>query len=107
MYQIQIDTSMYHGAISLRRTCDEEGLVIPKNRIKPSTVKNASIASILFKSCFIDFDPVKAKAAGREPEGLSQEIAELFPETFVESSLGKIPSGWKVGKVQQFQLSIF
>lgn len=53
------------------------------------------IASTLFKSWFIDFEPVKAKAAGREPEGLSRELAELFPDNFIDSPLGKIPSGWK------------
>lgn len=53
------------------------------------------IANTLFKSWFIDFDPVKAKAAEREPEGLSPEIAKLFPDSFVDSSLGKIPKGWK------------
>lgn len=53
------------------------------------------IAGTLFKSWFIDFDPVKAKAAGRKPEGLSPEMAELFPDSFVDSSLGKIPKGWE------------
>lgn len=59
------------------------------------------IASTLFKSWFIDFDPVKAKAAGQEPEGLSPEIAALFPDSFVESPLGKIPKGWKVKRLEQ------
>lgn len=53
------------------------------------------LTSTLFKSWFIDFDPVKAKAAGREPEGLNPEIADLFPDSFVDSPLGKIPKGWK------------
>lgn len=49
------------------------------------------IAATLFKSWFIDFDPVKAKAAGRKPEGLSPEIADLFPDAFTTNEL---PSGW-------------
>lgn len=57
------------------------------------------VVSTLFKSWFIDFDPVNAKAAGREPEGLSPEISELFPDSFIDSSLGLIPSSWKIKKL--------
>ncbi len=49
----------------------------------------------IFKSWFIDFDPVRAKMAGR-PTGLSPEIEELFPDGMVDSELGEIPRGWKV-----------
>ena len=52
------------------------------------------IAKTLFKSWFIDFDPVRAKAEGR-PTGLSKEISDLFPDSFEDSELGEIPSGWK------------
>jgi type I restriction enzyme S subunit len=52
------------------------------------------IAKALFKSWFIDFDPVKAKAEGR-PIGLSKEISDLFPDSFEDSELGEIPKGWK------------
>ena len=55
-----------------------------------------SIAQALFKSWFIDFDPVRAKAEGREPEGMDAATAALFPAEFAESSLGLIPSGWNV-----------
>lgn len=55
-----------------------------------------SIAQALFKSWFIDFDPVHAKAEGREPEGMDAETAALFPDGFEESELGLIPKGWKV-----------
>ena len=51
------------------------------------------IAKALFKSWFVDFDPVRAKAEGR-PTGLPDEISELFPDSFEESELGEIPSGW-------------
>ncbi len=56
-----------------------------------------SIAQALFKSWFIDFDPVRAKAEGREPEGMDAETAALFPSEFEESELGKIPKGWRIG----------
>lgn len=58
-----------------------------------------SIAQALFKSCFIDFDPVHAKAEGREPEGIDAETAALFPDSFVESEFGLIPKGWHVGRI--------
>lgn len=60
---------------------------------------NASLESIseaFFKSWFIDFDPVRAKAEGREPEGMSADIAALFPSEFVDSELGPIPKGWNI-----------
>jgi type I restriction enzyme S subunit len=57
------------------------------------------IAKTLFKSCFIDFDPVRAKAEGR-PTGLSKEISDLFPDSFEDSELGEITSGWRVGCLQ-------
>lgn len=56
-----------------------------------------SIAQALFKSWFIDFDPVRAKAEGREPEGMDAATAALFPAEFEESALGLIPKGWSVG----------
>ncbi|MET3605725.1 type I restriction enzyme S subunit [Sphaerotilus sulfidivorans] len=55
-----------------------------------------SIAQALFKSWFIDFDPVRAKAEGREPLGLDAATAALFPAEFEESALGVIPKGWTV-----------
>lgn len=55
-----------------------------------------SIAQALFKSWFIDFDPVRAKADGREPEGMGAATAALFPAEFEESALGMIPKGWGV-----------
>jgi len=54
-----------------------------------------AMAKALFKSWFVDFDPVRAKAEGR-PTGLPAEISDLFPDSFEDSELGEIPSGWKV-----------
>ncbi len=56
-----------------------------------------AMAQALFKSWFVDFEPVKAKAAGRAPESCDAETAALFPDEFVESELGAIPKGWRVG----------
>jgi type I restriction enzyme S subunit len=58
-----------------------------------------AIAKALFKSWFVDFDPVRAKAEGR-PTGLPAEISDLFPDSFEDSELGEIPSGWRVGEIQ-------
>jgi type I restriction enzyme S subunit len=54
-----------------------------------------AMAKALFKSWFVDFDPVKAKAEGR-PTGLPAAISDLFPDSFEDSELGEIPSGWEV-----------
>jgi type I restriction enzyme S subunit len=58
-----------------------------------------SIARTLFKSWFVDFDPVRAKMEGRQPLGMDAETAELFPDSFEDSELGKIPKGWGISKV--------
>ena len=54
-----------------------------------------AIAQALFKSWFVDFDPVHAKMQGRAPEGMDQATAALFPDSFEESELGAVPKGWK------------
>ena len=56
-----------------------------------------AIAQALFKSWFVDFDPVRAKQEGRAPEGMSDATAALFPDSFEESELGLVPKGWRVG----------
>jgi type I restriction enzyme S subunit len=66
---------------------------IELNRRMSSTLEE--IARALFKSWFVDFDPVRAKLEGRDP-GLPREIADLFPDRLVESELGEIPEGWEV-----------
>ncbi|MFZ1403481.1 MAG: restriction endonuclease subunit S [Anaerolineae bacterium] len=57
-----------------------------------------AMARALFKSWFVDFDPVRAKAAGRDP-GLPKPLADLFPDSFEGSALGEIPKGWEVKKL--------
>jgi type I restriction enzyme S subunit len=55
-----------------------------------------AIAQALFKSWFVDFDPVYAKMQGRPPEGMIDATAALFPDSFEESELGAVPKGWRV-----------
>jgi len=60
-----------------------------------------AMARALFKSWFVDFNPVRAKAEGRDP-GLPKHIADLFPSCFVDSELGEIPEGWEIGTLADF-----
>jgi type I restriction enzyme S subunit len=60
-----------------------------------------AMARALFKSWFVDFDPVCAKAEGRDP-GLPKRLADLFPARLVDSELGEIPEGWEVGSIADF-----
>jgi len=57
------------------------------------------MARALFKSWFVDFDPVRAKAEGRQPFGIDAATAALLPDSFQDSSLGKIPRGWLVAPI--------
>jgi len=58
------------------------------------------LARTIFKSWFIDFDPVRAKAEGRDT-GLPKEIKGLFPDGFEDSELGEIPKGWSVKQLSE------
>jgi type I restriction enzyme S subunit len=65
-----------------------------------------AMAQAIFKSWFVDFDPIRAKAAGRNP-GLPKRIADLFPDSFEDSELGEIPKGWEVGSIDdEFDLTM-
>lgn len=57
------------------------------------------IAQALFEAWFVDFEPVRAKADGREP-GFPQKISDLFPARLVDSELGEMPEGWEVATVR-------
>lgn len=61
-----------------------------------------AIAQSLFKSWFVDFDPVRAKMEGRAPEGMDEATATLFPDGFEESELGAVPMGWKPIRLDAF-----
>ncbi len=55
-----------------------------------------ALARAIFTSWFVDFDPVRARAEGRQPANMDAETAALFPDSFEDSPLGPIPSGWQV-----------
>jgi len=60
-----------------------------------------AIAQALFKSWFVDFDPVHACARGEQPAGLAPEVAALFPDSFEESPLGLVPRGWSLSQLSE------
>lgn len=70
---------------------------IALNRRLSETLEETARA--LFKSWFVDYDPVRAKAAGRQPAGLAPEVAALFPDALEDSALGPIPKGWRVCQI--------
>lgn len=70
------------------------------DRIALNEKLNAALeaaAAAVFKSWFVDFDPVVAKSEGRKPFGMTDEIATLFPDRFDANGL---PEGWKPAKVR-------
>jgi len=80
-----------HAIAHILGTLDDK---IELNRRMSETLE--AMARAIFKSWFVDFDPVRAKAEGRDP-GLPKHIADLFPDSFEDSELGEIPRGWRVG----------
>jgi type I restriction enzyme S subunit len=74
------------------KTLDDK---IELNRRLNATLEAMSRA--IFKSWFVDFDPVRQKAAGQRPVGMDTETAALFPDSFEDSEIGEVPKGWEVG----------
>ncbi|MBN1322412.1 MAG: restriction endonuclease subunit S [Methanotrichaceae archaeon] len=72
---------------------------IEANRRMNETLE--AIARAIFKSWFVDFDPVRAKAEGREPAGMDAETAALFPDGFEETEGRVVPRGWGVGTIAE------
>jgi type I restriction enzyme S subunit len=80
-----------HAIAHILGTLDDK---IELNRQMNKTLE--SIAQALFKSWFIDFDPVRARVEGRQPYGMDAETTDIFPVSLEDSVLGEIPKGWKV-----------
>ena len=70
---------------------------IELNRRMNATLE--AITRVLFRSWFVDFAPVRAKMEGRVT-GLANEVADLFPGRLVDTELGEIPAGWRIGHVE-------
>lgn len=92
--ELQLDISTTLGAL------DDK---IELNHRMSETLESMSRA--LFRSWFVDFDPVRAKAEGRIT-GLPEDLADLFPDSFEESELGEIPKGWRVSTIGDIAAAI-
>jgi type I restriction enzyme, S subunit len=79
------------GMVDVLRTLDDRIALLRETN---STLE--AIAQALFKSWFVDFDPVYAKQQGIAPAGMDDATAALFPDGFEESALGVVPTGWNV-----------
>lgn len=79
---------------SIAGTLDSLDDRIDLNRRMNRTLEE--MARALFKSWFVDFDPVCAKAAGKKPWGMDAKTAALFPDAFEDSEIGEVPKGWRV-----------
>ena len=83
---------------NLSRTSEIESKInLMKDEVSQNSQTLSKIASVLFRSWFIDFDPVTAKAEGRLPHGMDEETAALFPDSFENSENGELPKGWTWG----------
>jgi type I restriction enzyme, S subunit len=92
--QIQISLpslTAQHGICSILRSIDDRITLL-----RETNATLEAIAQALFKSWFVDFDPVRAKMEGRAPEAMDDATAALFPDSFEESELGLVPMGWRV-----------
>lgn len=93
---VQFDIAAMLGALDDRITL-----------LRETNATLEAIAQALFKSWFVDFDPVRAKMEGRAPEGMDEATAALFPDGFEASALGEVPQGWQVQPVSQLVEGVY
>lgn len=94
-FQFRIPPIALQQKISGILTCLDDRISL----LRETNTALEAIAQTLFKSWFVDFDPVHAKQQGRQPEGMDAATAALFPGSFEESELGLVPKGWCVAPV--------
>jgi len=95
--RFHVPKQLNHNQIRMTRILNS---ISELEKVLESTTKILEIRiSSLFRSWFLDFDPVKAKAEGNLPYGMNEETAALFPDSFEDSELGSIPAGWKWGQL--------
>lgn len=85
-----------HAIAHILGTLDDK---IELNRRMNETLE--AMARAIFKSWFVDFDPVRARAAGQRVAGMDEQTTQSFPDRFEESPVGRIPAGWSVMPVGQ------
>jgi type I restriction enzyme S subunit len=96
---IQIDLPPLDVQKKIASILDSISNKIDLNRQMNETLED--MARAIFKSWFVDFDPVRAKAEGRDT-GLPKEVADLFPDSFEETELGEVPKGWRIGTLENY-----
>jgi type I restriction enzyme, S subunit len=100
-YEILVPSIYQQKAIThILGTLDDK---IELNKKMNQTLED--IAKAIFKSWFVDFDPVRAKAEGR-PTGLPPEISDLFPDILMDSEIGDIPKGWLITPLSECLVEI-
>lgn len=92
--QTQLDIAAMLGAL-------DDSIIL----LRETNATLEAIAQALFKSWFVDFDPVRAKLEGRVPEGMDEATAALFPAGFEESELGAVPRGWHASTLAEQTLN--
>ncbi|MHA2784295.1 restriction endonuclease subunit S [Vibrio harveyi] len=110
-----LNTSILSALPVLVPTSDSMAVITSNwNALSSKLVINSKInqtleqmAQAIFKSWFVDFDPVKAKMNGEQPEGMDAATASLFPEKLVESELGLIPEGWDACLIENVTSKVF
>lgn len=91
-----------HAIAAILGSLDDK---IELNRKTNATLEE--LARTLFAAWFVEFAPVRAKAAGHVPQGIDAATAALFPDSFEDSPLGPVPQGWRVVEVDDlFEVSI-
>ena len=76
------------------------------NLLRETNATLEAIAQAMFKSWFVDFDPVHAKQQGSAPDGMSEATAALFSDSVEESELGLVPKGWGVSRVEDVAVKV-
>lgn len=101
----KLDTKRMQSLTMLLPSLDEQDEIVTVAKalddcitlLRETNATLEAIAQALFKSWFVDFDPVRAKMEGRTPEGMDEATVALFPDGFETSELGEMPRGWQAG----------
>lgn len=97
LYSIKLDIPSRHTQDRIAEFLDSLDHRI--NLLRETNFTLEAIGQALFKSCFVDFSPVRVKLEGSSPHGIDEATAALFPDGFEESELGMVPKGWRVHRL--------
>ena len=108
----KLDTKRMQSLTMLLPSLDEQDEIVTVAKalddcitlLRETNATLEAIAQALFKSWFVDFDPVRAKMEGRTPEGMDEATAALFPDGFETSELGEVPRGWRSATMEDVSI---